>query len=126
MAANKLSLTFEGADKDQLVAGLAALVAADCGELTAASMEAIATASGNNLGKGFAESYAKVIGAQEEGVSKFCPKPGAGGGGGGGGGGGAAAAGGDAPKAEEVKEEEEVDFSGGMDMFGGGGGGGDY
>ena len=124
MAENKLSLTFEGNDKDQLVAGLAAMVVGECGDMSAASMEAVATASGNNLGKGFAEIFAKTIGAQEEGLDKFCPKPGAGGGGGGGGG---AAAGGDAPAAvEEKKEEEEVDFSGGMDMFGGGGGGGDY
>ena len=125
MAANKLSLTFEGNDKAQLVAGLAAMVVGDCGDMSAASMEAVATASGNNLGKGFAEIFVKTISAQEEGLDKFCPKPGAGGGGGGGGGG--AAAGGDAPAAvEEKKEEEEVDFSGGMDMFGGGGGGGDY
>ena len=55
MPENKLSLSFEGADKDQLVAGLAALVAADCGEVTAASMEAVAAASGNTLGKMYAK-----------------------------------------------------------------------
>lgn len=123
MAANKLSLAFEGADKDQLVAGLAALVSAECGDVSAASMEAAAKASGNTLSGAYAQAFAATINAQETGIDKLCPKPGAGGGGGGG-----AAAGGDAAAApvEEKKEEEEVDFAGGMDMFGGGGGGGDY
>ena len=123
MAENKLSLTFEGNDKDQLVAGLAALVCADGGDL--ANIGAVATASGNSLPASYGTVYAKGISGEEEGIDKFCPKPGSGGGGGGGGGGNAAAAE-EAPK-EEKKEEEDVDFSGGMDMFGGGGGGGgDY
>ena len=123
MAEGKLSLTFEGNDKDQLVAGLAALVCADGGDL--ANIGAVAKASGNSLPDSYGSVYAKGISAEEEGIDKFCPKPGAGGGGGGGGDGAAAAA--EAPKEEPKKEEEEVDFSGGMDMFGGGGGGGgDY
>ena len=123
MAENKLSLTFEGNDKDQLVAGLAALVCADGGDL--ANIVAVAKASGNTLAASYGDVYAKGISAEEEGIDKFCPKPGSGGGGGGGGGGADAAAA--APAEEPKKEEEEVDFSGGMDMFGGGGGGGgDY
>jgi hypothetical protein len=119
-----LSLNFEGAaDKAQLVAGLATLLASDCGEISASAIDAAATASGNSLPSGYAAVYAGFASKLEKG--QLTPALG---GGGGGGGGAAAAAGGEAaaPVVEAPKEEEVDALEGGMDMFGGGGGGGDY
>jgi len=118
-----LSLNFEAAaDKNQLVAGLATLLAVDCSNVDAATIDAIATASGNALPAGFAAVYAGIASKVEK--SDLCPALG------GGGGGAAPAAGGAAPAAaaapEKPKEEEVDALDGGMDMFGGGGGGGDY
>jgi hypothetical protein len=117
-----LSLNFEAAaDKNQLVAGLATLLAVDCSNVDAATIDAIATASGNALPAGFAAVYAGIASKVEK--SDLCPALG-------GGGGAAPAAGGAAPAAaaapEKPKEEEVDALDGGMDMFGGGGGGGDY
>ena len=118
-----LSLNFEGAaDKAQLVAGLATLLASDCGEISASVIDAAATASGNSLPSGYAAIYAGFASKLEK--EQLTPALG----GGGGGGGAAAAAGGEAaaPVVEAPKEEEVDALEGGMDMFGGGGGGGDY
>eukprot|EP00605_Chrysophyceae_sp_TOSAG23-4_P001502 GSChrysophyteH1.ASY1.ANO1.1646.1 assembled CDS len=118
-----LSLNFEAnGDKAQLVAGLATLLAADCGEITADAIDGAVSASGNTLPAGFSSMYAAFASKMDK--DQLTPTLG----GGGGADGGAAA---DAGAAEEAAPaapaEEEVDaLDGGMDMFGGGGGGGDY
>ena len=118
-----LSLNFENAsDKNQLVAGLATLLASDCGEVNAAAIDGAVKASGNTLPAGFSAVYAGF--ASKFDSEKLNPALG-----GGGGGAAPAAAGGDAaaPAAVEAPKEEEVDaLDGGMDMFGGSAGGGDY
>ena len=128
-----MPLTFQpeaDAEKAQLVTSLAALILADCkAEITAESLEAVISSSGNKANSTFTTLYASFI-AKAGDVDKFMAGPSAGGGGGGA---APAAAAGGAPKAaaapEKPKEEEVDALDGGMDMFGGGGakgGGGDY
>ena len=116
-----LSLQLEGADKNQLVAGLATLLAVECENVNAAAIDAAADASNNKLPETYSTLYASFAGKYS--MEKLTPPLG------GGGGGGAPAASGDdsaAPVVEAPKEEEVDALDGGMDMFGGGGGGGDY
>ena len=119
-----LSLTFENAaHKNQLVAGLACLLAVDCGDASAANINAAVETSGNAaLPKGYAAAFAAY--ATKAPVDKMCPP--LGGGGGGGAAAPAAAAAAPAPAAAKPAEVEVDPMEGGMDMFGGGGGGGDY
>ena len=117
-----------GASKDQLVTSLAALLLTENkAEITAESIEAVLSSSGNKVPSYYPTLFASFVN-KAGGCDKFCMAPG--GGGGGGGAAPAAAAGGAAPaaaKAPEKPKEEEVDpMEGGMDMFGGGGGGKDY
>jgi hypothetical protein len=116
-----LSLNYENANhKNQLVAGLATLLAKDCANVTADAIDSAAKKSGNALPAGYAAVYASF--ASKHDSEKLCPALG-------GGGGAAAPAAAGAPAAAKVEapKEEEVDpMEGGMDMFGGGGGGGDY
>jgi large subunit ribosomal protein LP1 len=121
------SLCDAGADKDQFVTSLAALVCADSSvDVTAENIAAVISASGNNVAGYWSTLFATYI-DKAGGVKKFFPTAGASG--------GAVAAaapaagGAAAPKAAEAAKPvvEEVDaLDGGMDMFGGGGGGGDY
>ena len=110
---------------DDFVTSLAVLVASDSGsEMTAETLSAIITASGNKPNASYTSLFASSVAAAGS-IDKFTAAPGAAGGGGGGGG----DAGGAAPAAaaEEKVEEEEMDMSGGIDMFGGEEkGGGDY
>jgi hypothetical protein len=77
-----LSLQVEGADKDQLIAALSALVLSDGGaEITAEGIEAVATASGNKLPTYYGPLFANFI-SKAGGVDKFLAGPSAGGGGG--------------------------------------------
>jgi ribosomal protein L12E/L44/L45/RPP1/RPP2 len=112
--------------KEDMVAALSCLVVGD-GEMTAETLQAVATASGNSLSDPMAALFANVVSKSEKGIKTFTPGPGGGGGGGGGGAaaGGAAAA--TVEKVEEVEEEAEAPAGGGG-LFGddGGGGGGDY
>ena len=126
-----MPLTFQpeaDAEKAQLVTSLAALILADCkAEITAESLEAVISSSGNKANSTFTTLYASFIGKAGD-MDKFMAGPSAGGGGGA----AAPAAKGAAPakaaEAEKPKEEEVDALDGGMDMFGGGGkgGGGDY
>ena len=116
-----------GADKDQFVTSLAALVCADSSvDVTADNINAVINASGNNVAAYWATLFASSI-EKAGGVKKFFPIPGAAAPSG-----AAAAPAGAAPAAAKAAEApkpvvEEVDaLEGGMDMFGGGGGGGDY
>jgi len=120
-----LSLNFENAnDKNQLVAGLATLLAKDCGNCTAEAINAAAKTSGTTLPAGYAAVYASF--AAKHDTKKLCPALG-GGGGAAAAAAPAAAAAAPAAKAEKPKEEEVDALDGGMNMFGGGGGGGgDY
>lgn len=72
-----------GAQKEELVASLSALVCGD-NELTAEKLSAIATASGNSLSPAMATLFAGVISGSPKGLEAFTPPPGGGGGGGGG------------------------------------------
>jgi ribosomal protein L12E/L44/L45/RPP1/RPP2 len=144
----KMSLSFQvsGADKDQLVTSLAAIILSDSGaEITADSINAVVSASGNNVPAYYPTLYASFI-EKAGGVDKFFAAPSAGGTmcfivllilqlfitvlsphfrtGAPSGGAAPAAASGAAPaaKKEEKPKVEEVDaLDGGMDMFGGGG-----
>ena len=79
-----MALSVSGADKDQLVASLSALLLADSGvDITADSIAAIADASGNKLPTYYTTLYASFI-EKAGGVDKFLAGPSAGGGGGGG------------------------------------------
>lgn len=145
----KMPFSFQvtGAEKDQLVVSLAALLLHDTGvEISADNLNAVVNASGNSVAAYFPTLFATYI-EKAGGVEKFLVGPSAG---------GVAAAGtilpflflivfrlisysssapagnaAAAPAAEQKKEEkkeEVVDaLEGGMDLFGGGGGGGgDY
>ena len=125
MAITSLS-DLSDSSKQELVASLSALVVGSAGgEVSAESLGAVATASGNTLSGAWASLFASGV-TKAGGIDKFCAAPGGGGGGGGGAGGDA---GGEAAAVEEEKEEEEeVDMGGGISMFGDddGGGDGDY
>jgi hypothetical protein len=80
-----LSFQVEGADKDQLVVSLAALILADCGsEITSESLDAIVSSSGNKIPAYYSTLFASFIG-KAGGCDKFMAGPSSGGGGGGGG-----------------------------------------
>jgi hypothetical protein len=122
-----LQLDFtNAAHKNQLVAGLATLLVADCGNIDAGAIDAAVKASGNTLPKGFSSVFAAY--ANKQGTAKMCPPLGGGGGGGAAPAAAAAAPAAAAPAVKEKPKEVEVDpMEGGMDMFGGGAkGGGDY
>eukprot|EP00550_Attheya_septentrionalis_P000351 CAMPEP_0198290958 /NCGR_PEP_ID=MMETSP1449-20131203/8641_1 /TAXON_ID=420275 /ORGANISM="Attheya septentrionalis, Strain CCMP2084" /LENGTH=124 /DNA_ID=CAMNT_0043989529 /DNA_START=58 /DNA_END=432 /DNA_ORIENTATION=+ len=111
--------------KQELVASLSAICVS--GDVSAESLGAVATASGNDLSGAWASVFSTVVNMAEGGVSKFTLAPGSGGGGGGGGGAGGDAA--EEVEEEKKEEEEEMDLGGGgMSMFGEeeGAGGGDY
>jgi hypothetical protein len=75
-----LSLQVEGADKDQLIASLAALVLSDSGaEITAENIEAVIKASGNSVPAYYAPLFANFI-SKAGGVDKFLAGPSSGGG----------------------------------------------
>mmetsp|Transcript_22572 Transcript_22572/g.30910 ORF Transcript_22572/g.30910 Transcript_22572/m.30910 type:complete len:130 (-) Transcript_22572:63-452(-) len=123
-----LSFKVSGAEKDQLVASMTAILLHDCGlEITAENIRSVAASTGNVVPGNISELFATYI-EKAGGVEKFFGAPGAGGGGGGAAAPASsapAAAGAAAPAAPEKPKEEEVDaLDGGMDMFGGGGGGG--
>lgn len=110
------------AQKQELVASLSTLVVASAGgEVTAESLSAVATASGNDLSDTWAALFASVT-SKAGGIDKFCAAPGGSGGGSGSGSGEAAAE----EEEEEKEEEEEIDMGGGMSMFGDDEGGDDY
>jgi ribosomal protein L12E/L44/L45/RPP1/RPP2 len=115
--------------KEEMVASLAVLlVGKGEGEMTAESVQAVATAAGCSVSPVIASLFARVAASAEGGVDAYMPGPG--GGGGGGGGGGAAAGGGGggaAEAAQEAKQEEEEEemAAPAVDMFGGDEGG-DY
>jgi large subunit ribosomal protein LP1 len=123
---NMSALCETGADKDQFVTSLAALVCADSSvDVTAENINAVINASGNNVAAYWATLFATSI-EKAGGAKKFFPTPGAAAPAG-----AAAAPAGAAPAAKAAEAPkpvvEEVDaLEGGMDMFGGGGGGGDY
>jgi hypothetical protein len=70
--------------KEDLVASLSAMVIGK-GEITAETLAAVASASGNTLSDAMAALYASVISKAPKGMETFTPPPGGGGGGGGGG-----------------------------------------
>ena len=75
-----LSLQVEGADKDQLVVSLAALLLGDCGvEITAEGIDAVVSSSGNQIPSYYSALFASYIG-KAGGVDKFCAGPSSGGG----------------------------------------------
>jgi hypothetical protein len=77
-----MALSVTGADKDQLVASLAALLVADAGaDITADNINAVVAASGNSLPGYYATLFASFI-EKAGGVDKFLAGPSAGGGGG--------------------------------------------
>eukprot|EP00428_Durinskia_dybowskii_P067615 CAMPEP_0170375758 /NCGR_PEP_ID=MMETSP0117_2-20130122/11327_1 /TAXON_ID=400756 /ORGANISM="Durinskia baltica, Strain CSIRO CS-38" /LENGTH=124 /DNA_ID=CAMNT_0010630845 /DNA_START=63 /DNA_END=437 /DNA_ORIENTATION=- len=116
-----LSFQVSGADKDQLVTSLAAIILADSGaDITADSINSVLSASGNTVPAYFPTLYASFI-EKCGGLDKFFAGPSAGAAPAAGGA-APAAAGAAAPAAVEKPKEEEVDaLDGGMDMFGGGG-----
>lgn len=80
-----LSLQFDGADKDQLVVSLAALILSDCEvEITTESLDAIVSSSGNKVPSYYTSLFASLL-SKAGGCDKFLAGPSAGGGGGGGG-----------------------------------------
>merc|ERR1712087_409836 len=103
----------------ELVASLSCLVIGE-GEMTAETLQAVATASGCTVSDSMAALFANVVSKSKDGMKTFTPPPGGGGGGGGGGG-----------AAEEVVEEEEEEEEEAEAPAGGGGlfgddGDGDY
>ena len=72
------------AQKEELVTSLSCLVIGE-GELTAESVQAVATASGNSVSDSMAALFANVVSKSKDGMKTFTPPPGGGGGGGGGG-----------------------------------------
>uniref|UniRef100_A0A7S3HK71 60S acidic ribosomal protein P1 n=1 Tax=Spumella elongata TaxID=89044 RepID=A0A7S3HK71_9STRA len=123
-----LSYQVTGADKDQLVTSLAAIVLSDSGaDITAESLNAVIAASGNQVPAYYATLFASFI-EKSGGLDKFFAGPSAGGAAAPAAAGAAAPAAAGAPAAAPAPKVEEVDaLEGGMDMFGGGGGGGgDY
>eukprot|EP00353_Schmidingerella_taraikaensis_P013842 CAMPEP_0185571314 /NCGR_PEP_ID=MMETSP0434-20130131/3363_1 /TAXON_ID=626734 ORGANISM="Favella taraikaensis, Strain Fe Narragansett Bay" /NCGR_SAMPLE_ID=MMETSP0434 /ASSEMBLY_ACC=CAM_ASM_000379 /LENGTH=120 /DNA_ID=CAMNT_0028186673 /DNA_START=14 /DNA_END=376 /DNA_ORIENTATION=- len=117
-------LTYSGADKEQLVVSLAAIVCASSGQdVTADNINAAISGSGNSVAAYWAPLFASAC-EKADGIDKMYPK--AGGGGGGSASSSAPAASTAAPVVEKPKEEEVDALAGGMDMFGGDAGGGDY
>ena len=79
-----MSLSITGADKDQLVASLSALLLADAGvDITAENITAVVDASGNKIPAYYSSLFATYI-EKAGGVEKFLSGPSSGGGGGGG------------------------------------------
>jgi ribosomal protein L12E/L44/L45/RPP1/RPP2 len=79
---SNISFQAEGADKDQLVTSLAALLLADCGaEISAESLNTVISSSGNKVPAYYTNLYASFI-EKAGGVDKFMAAPSAGGGGG--------------------------------------------
>jgi hypothetical protein len=81
LSCTKMSLSFQvsGADKDQLVTSLAAIILSDSGaEITADSINAVVSASGNNVPAYYPTLYASFI-EKAGGVDKFFAAPSAGG-----------------------------------------------
>eukprot|EP00601_Ochromonadales_sp_CCMP2298_P000756 CAMPEP_0173183534 /NCGR_PEP_ID=MMETSP1141-20130122/8446_1 /TAXON_ID=483371 /ORGANISM="non described non described, Strain CCMP2298" /LENGTH=121 /DNA_ID=CAMNT_0014106749 /DNA_START=35 /DNA_END=400 /DNA_ORIENTATION=+ len=118
------SFKCEGVDKDQLVISLAAILLTDSkADITAESLDAVVSASGNSVPAYYSTLYAKYI-EKSGGLDKFFAGPGSGGGA------AVAAPAAGAPAAAaapEAPKEEEVDaLAGGMDMFGGTEKTGDY
>ena len=70
------------AQKEELVSSLSCLVIGG-GELTAESLQAVATASGNSVSDSMAALFASVVSGSKDGMKTFTPPPGGGGGGGG-------------------------------------------
>ena len=123
-----LSFDVSGADKDQLVVSLAAILLNDSKvDVSAENINTVVSSSGNSVPAYYPTLFSTYI-EKAGGVEKFFSAPSAG---------AAAPAGGAAPsagaaapaaaKAPEKPKEEEVDaLDGGMDMFGGGAKTGDY
>ena len=84
-----MGLTFSSIDemtaaqKEELVASLSCLAIGE-GELTAETLQAVATASGNSVSDSMAALFANVVSKSKDGMKTFTPPPGGGGGGGGG------------------------------------------
>lgn len=77
-------LTYTGADKDQLVTGLAAIVCASSGqEVSAENINSVITGSGNSVAPYWAPLFASSV-EKAGGIDKIYPTAGGGGGGGGG------------------------------------------
>lgn len=75
-----LSFQVSGADKDQLVTSLAALILSDSSaDITAESLEAVISASGNKVPAYYTTLYATYI-EKCGGLDKFMAGPSAGGG----------------------------------------------
>ena len=70
------------AQKEELVASLSCLAIGE-GELTAETLQAVATASGNSVSDSLAALFANVVSKSKDGMKTFTPPPGGGGGGGG-------------------------------------------
>ena len=84
-----MALSFSSVDelsasqKEELVASLSCLTIGE-GELTAETLQAVATASGNSVSDSLAALFANVVSKAKDGMKTFTPPPGGGGGGGGG------------------------------------------
>lgn len=73
-------LTFTGADKDQLVTSLAAIVCASSGqEVTAENITSVITGSGNSVAAYWAPLFASSV-EKAGGIDKMYPSAGGGGG----------------------------------------------
>ena len=83
-----MGLTFSSLDeitdaqKEELVSSLPCLVIGK-GEVTAETVQAVATASGNSVSDSMAALFANVVSKSKDGMKTFTPPPGGGGGGGG-------------------------------------------
>ena len=76
-----MALSVTGADKDQFVAALSALVVADSGaDITAENINSVVNASGNKIPAYYSTLFATYI-EKAGGVDKFLAGPSAGGGG---------------------------------------------
>lgn len=72
-------LSYSGADKDQFVTALAALVVADAGaDITAENINAVINGSGNSVAAYWAPMFASSI-EKAGGIEKFFSGPGGGG-----------------------------------------------
>lgn len=84
-----MGLTFSSIDemtaaqKEELIASLSCLVIGE-GEVTAETLQAVATASGCEVSDSMAALFANVVSKSKDGMKTFTPPPGGGGGGGGG------------------------------------------
>lgn len=83
-----MGLTFSSIDemsaaqKEELITSLSCLVIGE-GEVTAETVQAVATASGNSVSDSMAALFANVVSKSKDGMKTFTPPPGGGGGGGG-------------------------------------------